>query len=183
VTDAKTDGRESGRMVWVGLLVGLSFIALTSPIPFLLTGAPVRPPGAALPIPETLKEHIVDYLLVWSIAVPSFVAFFGLYKLRREIRDAIAGGFVVGFLCILCLSVVLNIGNTPAGAGSIRQLAIGNFMTLVGTIVVFYFGSEAAIQIGESFAKRRPELTTAPSSPSSHPGGDPGPGGHTGSGR
>ena len=144
MTDPTSERRKRGSMARVGLLVGASFVALTAPIPLLLTA----------PSSE-FEQRIVDYLLLYCIAVPSFVAFFGLYRIRLDIRDAIAGGFVVAFFCILFLSVNLNIGNTLAGSGSIRQLALSNFMTLVGTIVVFYFGSEAAIRIGVPYVERR----------------------------
>jgi hypothetical protein len=138
------------RMGRVGLLVAFTFVGLTLPVPFLLT----RPTSE-------LEGRVSDYLLLWSIAIPSFVAFFGLYRIRRDIRDAIAGGFVICFFCILILSLSLNLGNAKAGTGSIRQLAISNFMTLVGTIVVFYFGSEAAIRVGESFVRERAQRSTA----------------------
>lgn len=150
MTEPATVPRPVRAVAKVGFLVASIFVALTAPIPFLLSGQ--RSP---------LELHVVDYLLLWSIALPSFVAFFGFYRIRTDMRDAIAGGFVISFFCILFLSVDLNIGNFGSSAGSLRQLALSNFMALVGTIVVFYFGSEAAIRVGRLYAEQRakqPEL-------------------------
>ncbi len=102
-----------------------------------------------------LIERVAAYLQLGSFIFPTLVAFFGLYLARADMRDGVAGAFVVAFFLILVESVVLNIGTFTNPEDSIRSVALENFMTLVGTIVVFFFGSEAAIRIGGQYAEAK----------------------------
>ena len=132
------------RVTVVGSLVCGVLLAATAPIPFFLATDTAD-----------LKLRVVDYLLLWAVAVPTFIAFFGLYPLRQDLRDAIAGSFVVAFLVILCLASGLRLGDTPIHDGSIRSIVLSNFMTLVGAVVAFYLGSEAAIRVGKSYQEAK----------------------------
>lgn len=108
-----------------------------------------------------LIDRVGAYLQLASFVFPTLVAFFGLYLARADMRDGVAGAFVVAFFLILAESITLNIGTFTTEEGSIRTVAIQNFMTLVGTIVVFFFGSEAAIRIGGQYAEAKENAAVA----------------------
>lgn len=116
---------------------------------------------AALTVADSLAEGkgiwgpVANYLQLWSIIVPALLAFFAFYLARTDMRDAIAGSFVVVFLIVLVETVVLRLGDFSTTDGTIRGLVLSNFVTLVGTIVIFYFGSEAAIRVGLKYVDAR----------------------------
>lgn len=120
-------------------------------------------PRALMTNPDDLLliERLGAYLQLGSFIFPTLVAFFGLYLARGDMRDGIAGAFVVAFFLILIESIILNLGTFESTEGSVRNVALTNFMTLVGTIVVFFFGSEAAIRIGGQYLQAKENSAAA----------------------
>jgi len=104
-----------------------------------------------------LSDRISLYVQLWSIALPALIAFFGFYAVRDDMRDAIAGSFVIAFLVVFVEAVLLSLGAFQNSTGSLREVVVNNFMTLVGTVVAFYVGSEAAIKIGNRYADAKVE--------------------------
>jgi hypothetical protein len=121
-------------------------------------------PNAAYPdahghadLEAAISDRLSLYAQLWSIAIPALVAFFGFYGVRSDMRDAIAGSFVIAFLVVLAEAVLLNVGAFEKGAGTLREAVVTNFMTLVATVVAFYVGSEAAIKVGNRYADAKIE--------------------------
>ncbi len=140
--------RESGVDTGIVLRTSLAVIVVYL-VPLVIRALLVNPERIAL------IDRVGAYLQLASFIFPTLVAFFGFYLARADMRDGVAGAFVVAFFLILVEAVVLNIGTFINEEGSIRSVALENFMTLVGTIVVFFFGSEAAIRIGGQYAEAK----------------------------
>jgi CBS domain containing-hemolysin-like protein len=98
-------------------------------------------------------QRVLDYIQLWSISVPPIIVLFGLYRARDDMRDAVAGATITAFIVILCEAVTLNLGKAIAEPNSLREAAITNFMALVVSISLFYFGSEAVIRYGDARAR------------------------------
>lgn len=80
-------------------------------------------------------------------------------------RDAITAAFIVAYLLMLLSAVGLSFGQATSATGTLRDLLIQNFTGLMGVVIAFYFGSEAAIEIAKQvFASR--VTTPDPSTPS-----------------
>jgi hypothetical protein len=102
-----------------------------------------------------------DYIQLFSITVPPLIVLFGLYRAREDMRDAIAGAAITAFIVILGEAVILGIGDAQVTSdgqvaqvvSSLRATAVTNFMALVGSISLFYFGSEAVIRYGDARAR------------------------------
>jgi hypothetical protein len=106
-------------------------------------------------------QTFAAYVLLGSFVLPSLIAFFGFYRARGEMRDAIAGAFLIAFMVILTEGTILNLGEVAPGAGTLRETLITNFMGLLGTIALFYFGSEALIQASSHISASRIGTATA----------------------
>lgn len=121
---------------------------------------------------EPLDRKLV-YVQLGTIVLPTLIAFFGFYLAREEMRDAIAGAFLVSFLLILSESLILSLGLFGSDPGSVREIFITNYLNLTGTIALFYFGSEAVIRVATQLAAGRVGTETAksqtPATTSSNP--------------
>jgi hypothetical protein len=155
-------GLEDIHVGHVGRNVILTFLGTT----FLLALIPaiLDYPNAVYPDAQghaSLEAAISDrfslYIQLWSIGIPAMVAFFGFFAVRNDMRDAIAGSFVIAFFIVLVEVVLLSLGQFASTTGTLRDTVVNNFMTLVGTVVAFYVGSEAAIKIGDRYADAKVE--------------------------
>lgn len=75
--------------------------------------------------------------IVTGLGAMALIAFFGIYWSQATMRAAIAGFFVVIFLGVLLL---------PDVADFAADTLLSDFRTLLTTVIVFYFGAEAAVQ-------------------------------------
>ena len=128
----------------------------------VLVPAILEYPNAVYPDPDghtsweaAISDRLQLYVQLWSIALPAMVAFFGFYSVRSDMRDAIAGSFVITFFVVLVEATLLSLGQFASAAGTLRETVVNNFMTLTGTVVAFYVGSEAAIKIGRDYSKAK----------------------------
>jgi len=92
-------------------------------------------------------------IFILATLLPPVVAFFGLY-LVADMREAIAGSFAVAYLLLVIGGALLTTGEFKATAGSVREVLLQNFTGLMGVVVAFYFGSDAAVKIAASMASR-----------------------------
>jgi hypothetical protein len=114
-------------------------------------------------------RSVSQVLFLMSLVVPALIAFFGTYLIRSDMRDAITAGFIVAYLLMLLSAVGLSFGQATSVTGTLRDLLIQNFTGLMGVVIVFYFGSEAAIEVAKQvFASR--VTTPAPNTPSASGG-------------
>lgn len=105
-------------------------------------------------------------IFVLATLLPPVVAFFGLY-LVADMRDAIAGSFAVAYLLLLVGGALLSTGEFKAVAGSVREVLLQNFTGLMGVVVAFYFGGDAAVKVVGSMASR-PSSPTAGAATEGH---------------
>jgi hypothetical protein len=77
-----------------------------------------------------------------AVFVVVVVTFLGLLSIAQNIKDAIAGAFVVVYFTIILLIVFANVGD-EAGADSLLRQIISNFTTLTGVVVGSYFAAVA----------------------------------------
>ena len=95
---------------------------------------------------------ILVYLQLWSVAIPPLIVLFGLYRARDDMRDAIAGATITAFIVLLSEALLLNLGEASGVTGDLRTTMVTSFTALVGSITLFYFGSEAVIHYSDSRA-------------------------------
>jgi hypothetical protein len=98
-----------------------------------------------------------DYVQLASFIIPAFVAFFGFYVVRGDMRDAIAGSFFVAFIVILTQGMLFNLGLSETAKSDLRGDLVEAFIDLLGTVILFYFGSEAIIQSARQYSLTRTE--------------------------
>jgi hypothetical protein len=110
-------------------------------------------------------RNVAVYVQLASILLPALIAFFGFHRARSEMRDAIAGSFLVFFIVILSQSVLLNLGVSENQEGTLREVLVTNFMALVGTIGLFYFSSEAVIRSATHYSATRIGVAKALATP------------------
>ena len=123
-----------------GLLLSLGGIVLTVVATHVI----------AVLLPPQGYAGLVGVLFLLSMILPALIAFFGIYFIRNEMRDAITAGFVVSYLLMLLSAVTLPFGVFETGTtGSLRSALLNNFTGLMQVVIVFYFGSEAAVQIAD----------------------------------
>lgn len=141
-------------VLWTAILVLGTFVAGSV---VLALNIPAPREG---PFNEPL-DRILIYVQLGTIVVPTLIAFFGFYLAREEMRDAIAGSFLISFILILAESLILSLGLFGTEPGSVREIFITNYLNLTGTIALFYFGSEAVIKIATQLAAGRVGSATA----------------------
>ena len=102
----------------------------------------------------------IDKTVFWApvvgivMMVIALVSFGGFYAASRRARVAIASSFVVTFLVMLVFSLTITALNDSADAQLAKQL-VGDFRSIVLTVVGFYFGSETLITMVKTVAARR----------------------------
>ena len=87
--------------------------------------------------------------------VALFLLFLGFLRLRGSIRDAIAGGFLLGYLWLLSQLLFLpnlrdGLLRDPSG-----QLVFQQFTVIVGIVVAFYFAASGAVNVTAKLANTR----------------------------
>jgi hypothetical protein len=95
---------------------------------------------------------ILQYLLLWSVSIPPLIVLFGLYRARDDMRDAVAGATITAFIVILSETIFLNLGEVSEATDNLRTTMVTNFTFLVGSVTLFYFGSEALIHYSDARA-------------------------------
>lgn len=145
-----TPGASRGRVLWILSTVTGSFVVIT------LIGVGI------LELWGGAGSFTLVFFL-FSLVVPSLIAFFGTYLFRNDMREAITASFIVAYLLLLLSSAALVFGDTEAGGvGTLRNLLIQNFTGLMTVVVAFYFGSEAAIQVAKHVFAARVETPPTP---------------------
>ncbi|MBB2924655.1 hypothetical protein [Cellulomonas cellasea] len=96
-------------------------------------------------------------LVAIALSVVSLTTFGGFYVAVRRARIALTASFLLTFLAMLPFALTIpelaTVAETRFAADLLQQ-----FSTVVGTVVVFYFGSEAVITGGKLFATaQKPE--------------------------
>ena len=76
-----------------------------------------------------------------SLVVPTIVTFIGILWVKG-IRDAIAAGFFVAYICLMFTTIVLDLKLQS----DIAKDFITNFQSLMQTVVAFYFVSAAVVE-------------------------------------
>lgn len=115
--------------------------------------------GAFVPGPTA---NWTTVMFLFSLVAPALVATFGIYLVRADWRDAITAGFVVAYLLMLLSAVGLGFGDRAIGATeSLRNILVQNFTSLMSIVIVFYFGSEGAIQVATQITAARVGQATA----------------------
>jgi hypothetical protein len=97
--------------------------------------------------------RLLEYVQLLSLTLPPLIVLFGLYRARDDLRDAIAGATITAFIVFLGEATLLNLGSTTSAAASLRSTVLTSFLALVGSITLFYFGSEAVIHYGDAKVK------------------------------
>ena len=78
-----------------------------------------------------------------SLFVIALITFLGFLALAEDMRGAMAAAFVLVYFAMLFTIVFADVGELNTDA---RQI-LGNFTTLVGVVVTFYFGATAAERV------------------------------------
>ncbi len=89
-----------------------------------------------------------------ALTVVSLATFGGFYVAARRARIAITASFLMTFLAMLPLALTIPELSTVAEERFVSGL-LDQFASVVGTVVVFYFGSEAVITGGKLLATAR----------------------------
>jgi hypothetical protein len=135
-----------GVVPWVALLTIGSFVIVTA-FGALLQGMP---------------QSWATMMFLFSLVAPALVATFGIFLVRGDWRDGITAGFVVAYLLMLLSAVGLGFGDRGLGTTeSLRNVLVQNFTSLMSIVIVFYFGSEGAIQVANQIAAARLGQATA----------------------
>lgn len=102
----------------------------------------------------------IDKTIFWApvfaivTTLTAVVSFGGFYAASRRARVAIASSFVVTFFVVMVFSLTIAALNDSANADLAKQL-VGDFRSIVLTVVGFYFGSETLITMVKTIAARR----------------------------
>jgi hypothetical protein len=102
----------------------------------------------------------IDKTVFWApvfaivTTVTALVSFGGFYAASRRARVAIASSFVVTFFVMMVSSLTITALNDSAQAKLAGQL-VGDFRSIVLTVVGFYFGSETLITMVKTVAARK----------------------------
>jgi uncharacterized membrane protein YfcA len=91
-----------------------------------------------------------------SLFIVSAVTFIGFLALVDDMRAAIAASFVVVYFALLFTLVFADVKDLDT---DIAEQILGNFTTLVGAVITFYFGATAAERISSI---RSPSETEKP---------------------
>lgn len=98
-------------------------------------------------------------LVAIPLAIVSLTTFGGFYVAVRRARIAITASFLLTFLAMLPFALTVPELATSAETEFVSGL-LDQFTTVVGTVVVFYFGSEAVISGGKLFATAKNKNAT-----------------------
>ena len=96
------------------------------------------------------------YLAGAAFAVVAFLLLFlGFLRLRGSIRDAVAGGFLLGYFWLLSQLLFVpslrdGLLQNPSG-----QLVFQQFTVIVGIVVAFYFAASGAVNVTAKLANAR----------------------------
>jgi len=150
--EIKAPPLDRAALLWTAVLTIGTFtgITLLANIP-LLVNRPLQP--------------WVDLGFFLSISLPPLIAGFGIYLSTREWRDAITAAFVVAYVLILMTTFGLGLGINVAAPESLRRVVLDNFTGLMGVVVAFYFGSEAAVEVSKLLVASRVTNTAAGTTP------------------
>lgn len=96
----------------------------------------------------------MDIVLMSGAALIASITFLGVWYAERlhrvsdasvAMRDAIAAGFVLVYLCVVSWSAFFNYQREgdEMKLSPITENMINNFTTLTGVVVAFYFGAQA----------------------------------------
>jgi hypothetical protein len=135
------------RWALLAFLIPTGLVALGPLCVYLTGGGPTTIDQIGPPL-----ASILVYLQLWSISIPPLIVLFGLYQARDDMRDAVAGATMTAFIVILSEAILLNLGDQTGAFESLRATMLTSFTALVGSITLFYFGSEAVIHYSDARA-------------------------------
>jgi peptidoglycan/LPS O-acetylase OafA/YrhL len=100
-----------------------------------------------------------DKVVFWApvfaivVSVVGLVSFGGFYAAARRARVAITASVVTTFIVMMVFSLTISALNDSANAELAKSL-IGDFRTIVITVVGFYFGTETVLTVTKILATR-----------------------------
>jgi hypothetical protein len=112
---------------------------------------------------ESEHSGVAELAYESSLFVPPVIAFFGLFYLRSDLGDALAGGFMVLYFTVMTTVLAFStIGDLSSSVSTLRGTLFGSLTSVINVVVAFYFGSGAAVQLGR-MASRKDNVTTVES--------------------